>query len=147
MKSNNVYIAGLCLILLFAGISFSVSASDYLGNPQDKQNLKQQTAKQAVLDSLAAGKTLIMRNPVESEIMYHDPTETTSPVLTFTNGLLSDPKKEPLLIIDHKRTPYSHLSVIDLSQIETLTFIDGKQGKKQYGRKGRNGVMIITMKK
>ena len=88
-----------------------------------------------------------MRNPVESEIMYHDPTETTSPILTFTNGLLSDPKKEPLLIIDNKRTTYSHLSAIDLSQIETLTFIDGKQGKKQYGQKGRNGVMIITMKK
>jgi TonB-dependent SusC/RagA subfamily outer membrane receptor len=56
-------------------------------------------------------------------------------------------EKSPLLIVDGKEYDNSHLEKIKPENIESMTVLKDKSSTDIYGEKGKNGVIIITMKR
>lgn len=55
--------------------------------------------------------------------------------------------EKPLIIIDGKEVPYKKLKKLDTNKIESINVLKGASAKKLYGKKGENGVLVITTKK
>ena len=53
----------------------------------------------------------------------------------------------PLVIIDGKETSLDDLGSIDPDTIESISVLKDKTSIEKYGAKGKNGVMIIELKK
>ncbi|TKK67488.1 hypothetical protein FC093_14455 [Ilyomonas limi] len=66
--------------------------------------------------------------------------ETTSVVITDTSG------KTPLYFVDGKEVSAVELEKIDKSKIESINVLKGSGAIKQYGERGKNGVVIINLK-
>jgi len=58
-----------------------------------------------------------------------------------------DKNKKPLLIVDGKEVENKKLEDIDVDTIESVSILKGKAAEKLYGKKGKNGVVEITLKK
>jgi len=58
-----------------------------------------------------------------------------------------DKNKKPLLIVDGKEVENKKLENIDVDTIESVNILKGKAAEKLYGKKGKNGVVEITLKK
>jgi TonB family protein len=56
-------------------------------------------------------------------------------------------KKSPLIIVDGKEVEKSKLEEIDPKSIDSITVIKDKPAIEKYGDKGKNGVIVITLKK
>ncbi|TJY37278.1 M56 family metallopeptidase [Pontimicrobium aquaticum] len=59
----------------------------------------------------------------------------------------SDSKKKPLVVVDDKVVKYKILEDIDPDSIESMTVLKGSSAKEKYGKKGKDGVIEITLKK
>ncbi|MDT0559271.1 M56 family metallopeptidase [Ichthyenterobacterium sp. W332] len=55
--------------------------------------------------------------------------------------------KNPLIIVDGKEIKKKDLSDIDPDTIESITVLKDKKATEKYGKKGENGVIVITLKK
>uniref|UniRef100_UPI0040264232 energy transducer TonB n=1 Tax=Prevotella sp. TaxID=59823 RepID=UPI0040264232 len=55
--------------------------------------------------------------------------------------------KDLLVVVDGKEIPYSSLQNIDPSSISTISVYKDKAHTAQYGKKGANGVIVVTTKK
>ena len=58
-----------------------------------------------------------------------------------------DKNKKPLLIVDGKEVENKKIEDIDVDTIESVNILKGKAAEKLYGKKGKNGVVEITLKK
>ncbi|MEP5339614.1 MAG: M56 family metallopeptidase [Algibacter sp.] len=58
-----------------------------------------------------------------------------------------DKDKQPLTIVDGEELPYEKLESINPDNIKSIEVFKNKKNIKKYGRKGKNGVIIITTKK
>ncbi len=58
-----------------------------------------------------------------------------------------DKNKKPLLIVDGKEVENKKLEDINVDTIESVSILKGKAAEKLYGKKGKNGVVEITLKK
>ncbi|MGB5437749.1 MAG: M56 family metallopeptidase [Maribacter sp.] len=56
-------------------------------------------------------------------------------------------KEKPLFIIDGKEVKEKEMKELDPSGIESVNVLKGEMGKTIYGEKGKNGVVLITLKK
>ena len=56
-------------------------------------------------------------------------------------------KNKTLIIVDGKITTHSNLNEFSPSNIESIKVLKGEKAIAEYGEKGKNGVMIITLKK
>ncbi len=56
-------------------------------------------------------------------------------------------KNSPLFIVDGKKMSAKKVKVIDPNNIESMDILKGKSAIEFYGRKAKNGVVIITLKK
>jgi TonB-dependent SusC/RagA subfamily outer membrane receptor len=73
----------------------------------------------------------------------------------LTEKLLKNPETDPLIIVDGKelpRTPLSdgqtsQLSTLDPNTIESINILKGESAIALYGEKGKNGVVVITLRK
>lgn len=54
--------------------------------------------------------------------------------------------KEPLYIVDGKEVTPSVMSALDPNKIERVTVLKDKSATELYGEKGKNGVLLITLK-
>ena len=57
------------------------------------------------------------------------------------------PKRKPLIIVDGKRVNINKLKFINIDNIQSEKILKDKEAKDIYGKKGKNGVIIFTMKK
>ncbi len=55
--------------------------------------------------------------------------------------------KNPLYIIDGKEATVEESKAIDPNLIESIDVFKDKTALKKYGEKGKNGVIVITLKK
>jgi len=61
--------------------------------------------------------------------------------------LLSSGKEEPIVFIDGELSSNKALKELDPDTIEKMEVLKGENAIKEYGKKGKNGVIIITLKK
>lgn len=54
--------------------------------------------------------------------------------------------ERPLVVLDGKIVPYDTMNGLDPAQIESISVLKDRTSVKKYGKKGRNGVIIITTK-
>lgn len=70
----------------------------------------------------------------------------------------SEPKKQidlrggfvpnkALVLVDGKKVTEDELNKLDLQKIESITSLNSEDGRKQYGEEGKDGVMLIKMRK
>jgi len=59
----------------------------------------------------------------------------------------SDPKNPPLYIVDGKEVPESYFKAIKPENIKEVSVLKNSSATSIYGDKGKNGVILITMKK
>ncbi len=55
--------------------------------------------------------------------------------------------KKPLVIVDGKEIPHKDLNKIQAESIKVMNVLKGKSAIEKYGKKGENGVIIVTTKK
>lgn len=58
-----------------------------------------------------------------------------------------DDNVNPLYIVDGKESTQEDVDKIDADQIESIIVLKDHSAKEQYGEKGKDGVIVITMKK
>jgi beta-lactamase regulating signal transducer with metallopeptidase domain len=76
------------------------------------------------------------------EIITKDNTDATS-IIRLSN----DSNQKPLIIIDGKEVKNKKLDDIDPNSIESINVLKGESATKKYGKKGKEGVIEITLKK
>ncbi|WP_127024376.1 M56 family metallopeptidase [Flagellimonas beolgyonensis] len=59
----------------------------------------------------------------------------------------TDGNKEPLFYVDGKKVKKEDIKKLDPSSIESMQVLKGDQAIKKYGKKGKDGVVEITIKK
>ncbi len=55
-------------------------------------------------------------------------------------------KDKPLVIVDGKEIPYKNLSKISPESIKNISILKDKKAIEKYGKKAKNGVIIVTLK-
>lgn len=86
-----------------------------------------------------------------SEVEEQNPTVSEQNVFKIqvksdtTNSKTYSVKPEPLILVDGVER--ASTSDINPNQIESITVLKDKEALKQYGEKGKNGVLLITTKK
>ena len=58
-----------------------------------------------------------------------------------------DSDKEPLFILDGKKVSKKVIDELDSDQIEKIEVLKGDSATKEYGKKAKDGVVVITTKK
>ncbi|RCH54496.1 hypothetical protein DJ568_11775 [Mucilaginibacter hurinus] len=64
-----------------------------------------------------------------------------------SSRLNADPALRPLIIVDGLEKSYQDLQKINVKEIETISILKDAASIKQYGNKGRNGVLVVTTKR
>lgn len=59
---------------------------------------------------------------------------------------LNEDKPAPLVIVDGKETTSTVLQAIDPNKIESISVLKDKEATTVYGEKGKNGVILVTLK-
>ena len=75
-----------------------------------------------------------------------DKLEKTSSANGITVEGYAGNGKEPLYIVDVKEVTPSVMSALDPNKIERVTVLKDKSATELYGEKGKNGVLLITLK-
>ena len=75
-----------------------------------------------------------------------DKLEKTSSANGITVEGYAGNGKEPLYIVDGKEVTPSVMSALDPNKIERVTVLKDKSATELYGEKGKNGVLLITLK-
>ena len=57
-----------------------------------------------------------------------------------------DRSKQPLIIVDGRKTSYRKLKKINVNYIKTIEILKDSVSIKKYGHKARNGVLVVTTK-
>jgi len=64
--------------------------------------------------------------------------------IVFNN---SDSKEKPLIIVDGKEISYKKFKKIDTNKIESVNVLKGDNAIEKYGKKAKNGVIVVKTKK
>lgn len=59
---------------------------------------------------------------------------------------LNDSQPEPLIIVDGKEISSVVFQSLNPDKIESISVLKGEQAKQVYGEKGKNGVILVTLK-
>lgn len=78
------------------------------------------------------------------EMRPQDPMSTNIKICSPSRHLMEKP---PLFILDGMELTHGDSLKIDPKAIESIKVINNKKAIEPYGRKGENGVIIITSKK
>jgi N-acetylmuramoyl-L-alanine amidase len=76
-----------------------------------------------------------------------DPKLVGQPTDPNKEVIVKDIKTLPILFVDGKETTAEEAKKISADQIAELTVLRGEAAKALYGEKGKDGVMLITLKK
>ena len=67
-------------------------------------------------------------------------------VRSKSSDLFAQGENTPLFIVDGKEVTSSIMSALDANKIESMTVLKGKDATDIYSEKGKNGVILITLK-
>jgi N-acetylmuramoyl-L-alanine amidase len=83
----------------------------------------------------------LARDILQGVVTYANaPHQTTNASITDTT------KNQPLYILNGKTITAEQAKAIDANTIESVNVLKGEDAVKQYGDKGKNGVVVITLK-
>ncbi|WP_163514687.1 M56 family metallopeptidase [Gelidibacter japonicus] len=97
--------------------------------------------------SKSENQEIIFENQINQKIIKLEVDEDTEIIHERPSNLLSNSKNPPLYIVDGKETTREQMDAINETNIESVFVLKGEQATKQYGKKGENGVIIVTTKK
>jgi beta-lactamase regulating signal transducer with metallopeptidase domain len=97
--------------------------------------------------SKSENQEIIFENQINQKIIKLEVDEDTEIIHERPSNLLSNSKNPPLYIVDGKETTREHMDAINETYIASVFVLKGEQATKQYGKKGENGVIIVTTKK
>ncbi|WP_347922473.1 M56 family metallopeptidase [Pontimicrobium sp. SW4] len=112
-------------------------------NGKNNLTFKSDDNKIFKIKSSAKGSSTIWINKNDDE----DKTITKIGKSGGTMFFISDNDKDPLLVIDGKVAKNKKLKDMDPDTIASISVLKGKSAKKKYGKKGKDGVVEITLKK
>src|SRR5690606_21323618 len=82
------------------------------------------------------------------KIVYSDDEDNEGEVIYEQRAsVISELKNPPLYILDGKEIKNEEISAIDSNSIAHIEVLKENSAIKQYGKKGENGVILITTKK
>ena len=67
-------------------------------------------------------------------------------VRSKSSDLFAQSENTPLFIVDGKEVTSSIMSALDANKIESMTILKGEDATDLYSEKGKNGVILITLK-
>lgn len=97
--------------------------------------------------SKSENQEIIFENQINQKIIKLEVDEDTEIIHERPSNLLSNSKNPPLYIVDGKETTREQMDAINETNIASVFVLKGEQATKQYGKKGENGVIIVTTKK
>ncbi|QEM15892.1 hypothetical protein DIU38_007045 [Mucilaginibacter sp. P4] len=62
-------------------------------------------------------------------------------------NIVTDGKKDPLVIIDGKTSTLDAFKKMDINTIDSIAVMKSDEGTKKYGDKAKNGVVMISTRK
>ena len=120
--SNLARLKPLLVIPMLATVMFAFAKPTY----QQQENVKKPQSKQVIVIQADKDKTIVLSgdsiNPAPS------------------------PKETPLIICDGKEITYEAMQKIAPNDIESINVLKGDAALALYAEKGKNGVIVITMK-
>ena len=102
----------------------------YMNNPKSLEQL-----------TTDAGVEKVAKDILEGVVAYANNHKETAMTSVDTTG------KPPIYMLDGKEISEANIKQIDNNRIESVNVLKGKEATDKYGKKGENGVVIITMKK
>ncbi|EPR73862.1 Regulatory sensor-transducer, BlaR1/MecR1 family [Winogradskyella psychrotolerans RS-3] len=118
-------------------LNTSNSSKDTIYFSMDSLEIKNQINKKSDFYYEDGSKPKI----ISKEITIHNPSNKA---IYNTRYDLQNPK--PLLIVNGKPTLSSYLKTINPNDIESMTVLKGEDALNAYGKKGQNGVIVLTTK-
>lgn len=73
--------------------------------------------------------------------------QTTSPMDLVLADKVDSLKANPLVIVDGKKIPFEDIEKLHRDKIASIDVLKGNSAVDFYGEEGKNGVLVITMKK
>lgn len=77
--------------------------------------------------------------PVNFNLSKADTKAKVTPVSAKSDG-------KPLLVVNGKEVPHEVLQALDPNKIELVRVLKGEEAVGAYGEKGKNGVILVTLK-
>ena len=78
---------------------------------------------------------------ISKEITIHNPSNKA-----IYNSRFDSQNPKPLIIVNGKPATSEYLKTIDANDIESMTVLKGEDALDAYGKKGQNGVIVLTTK-
>ncbi|WP_179348165.1 M56 family metallopeptidase [Winogradskyella pacifica] len=78
---------------------------------------------------------------ISQEVIIHNPSNKA-----IYNSRFSSQNPKPLIIVNGKPATSEYLKTIDANDIESMTVLKGENALEVYGKKGQNGVIVLTTK-
>lgn len=130
-------------------ISFMLLGAAHGANAQGTP-AQEKVATQRRLDSLlnlestkAERGEVVCDTTINKEITL-DTNETV--IVAGGAFAVSSRQRQPLIVLNGRRTTQKHLKKIDPQQIKEISLIKSSEAEAKYGSKGKNGVLVITTK-
>lgn len=123
-------------------------------DPNDIESISVLKNKSAIAiygDKGINGVILITTKEAESkEAVYTDVTiiddNNKEGLKLKTDGNLNFGENPPIFYIDGEEATEKEVEILEPSTIESISVLKGKAAKEKYGKKGKNGVVLIKMK-
>ena len=91
--------------------------------------------------------TVTENKPSQQDSLSVDNGSTDRSVSKMEISSSNGNNNNPLIIVDGIGTDYKAMNKIDPNAIESVTILKDASATKHYGAKGKNGVILITLKK
>ena len=108
-----------------------------------KHKSKRRKRKKRVKESETDGSRVVIRTNSSDSVRVKVISDTDNEfVVVRNNG-----DKEPMYIVDGKVVDKDKMIQMNPDKIESINILKGESAKELYGRKGKNGVVVINTKK
>ncbi len=113
----------------------------YINNNNDVKQLTDDTKKEQLARDILKGVVAFANADKNTSSISNDNKEAVAQSTSDTAK-----KPAPLYIVDGKEMSAEEVHKIDNAKIESVNVLKGIEATKQYGDKGKNGVVVIQLK-
>ncbi len=130
------------------GTSIVVSGSTIGTMPDENGNFKLEVPDDSpIVFSFVGFETTIAKPDFDKEMLITMKTSIMKIEAIGNDVSKSDKKPNPSLVfIDGKKSTMAKMNQIDPAKIENVNVLKDKKAIEKYGKKGKNGVILITLK-
>ncbi len=115
----------------------------YINNDNDLKQLADNTKMEQLARDILKGVVAYANADKNASLLNHDNGSNDA----LQSSTDTTKKPTPLYIVDGKETSAEAVDNMDKNKIESINVLKGTEATKQYGDKGKNGVVIIQLKK